>query len=165
MKQKQLTTGAAAAMLAIGLVILSLLLPSGGAAAESAADAEWTVMFYLCGSDLESKYSYATENLTEIANCWYPESLLPTVAEDYDVVLDQGIVSEPGTVNVVIQTGGCREWHAEELGMEVDPSALQRWSYHCYPDTEEEDGPEDGFILEDTAPLASMADAATLSYG
>lgn len=28
--------------------------------------AEWTVLFYFCGSDLESKYSYATGNLQEI---------------------------------------------------------------------------------------------------
>ena len=29
--------------------------------------AEWTIMFYMCGSDLESKYGYATGNLQEIA--------------------------------------------------------------------------------------------------
>jgi len=164
MKGKILMTGLAALLLAGWLA----LLPLAGAGAEDEAEdegeeAEWTVMLYLCGSDLESKYSYATGNLGEIAECWYPENLLSSVAEDYDVVLTDFTPSEPGTVNVVIQTGGCREWHAQELGMDVDPSVLQRWSYHCYPETEEEEGPENGFTLETSVPLASMADPETLT--
>lgn len=39
-----------------------------GAMAEPEEEAdEWTVMFYFCGSDLELKYIYATENLREVS--------------------------------------------------------------------------------------------------
>lgn len=38
---------------------------------------EWTVMFYLCGSDLESKYGYATGNLEEIKGVSYMASPRP----------------------------------------------------------------------------------------
>ncbi|MGX8705168.1 MAG: hypothetical protein ACSW8J_01185, partial [bacterium] len=31
---------------------------------------EWTVVFYLCGSVLESRHGCATENLREIASCY-----------------------------------------------------------------------------------------------
>ena len=46
---------------------------SGEALAETeGGEAEWTVLFYMCGSDLESKYSYATQNLAEIKGVKYP---------------------------------------------------------------------------------------------
>ena len=47
--------------------------------------AEWTVMIYLCGTDLESRWGMATYNLSEIAK------------------------TDPNdAVNVVIQTGGAK---------------------------------------------------------
>lgn len=46
-------------------------------------------MIYLCGTDLETQGSMATTNLMEIAQ---------TTPNDQ--------------VNVVIQTGGTRQWHA-----------------------------------------------------
>ena len=51
--------------------------------------AEWTVMVYLCGTDLESRFGMATYNLKEIAR---------TEAND--------------GVNVVIETGGAKSWEA-----------------------------------------------------
>ena len=53
------------------LAVIILAAAAAYAAAEStpadpeAERAEWTVMFYFCGSDLESKYSFASGNLPE----------------------------------------------------------------------------------------------------
>ena len=80
--------------------------------------AEWTVMFYLCGSDLESRHGFATGNLEEIAGC-VPYSSLSKIVSDYP----ENILSEEQLahmrVNVVVETGGSREWHTKDLGMEV----------------------------------------------
>ena len=44
--------------------------------------AEWTVMFYLCGSDLESRHGLATGNLEEILQC-YPYNTPGSVFAEY----------------------------------------------------------------------------------
>ena len=50
-------------------------------------DTEWAVYWYLCGSDLESNYGSATNDLAELMEVKLPES-----------------------VKVVIQTGGASVW-------------------------------------------------------
>ena len=74
-RRKKRRTGPA---ILLALACCILLIP--GSSAEDTAQAElpeWTVMFYFCGSDLESRYGYATENLKEIGNVRYPDSLMP----------------------------------------------------------------------------------------
>ncbi len=69
--------------------------------------AMWTVMIYLCGTDLESDGAMATANL---------EMISKTVPDS--------------NVNVVIQTGGTKAWNAEEAaGIDIAEDKLQRWSY------------------------------------
>ncbi len=51
------------------------------------ADDSVTVMVYMCGTDLESKYSMGTSDLVEMANA--------TIADN---------------VNIIVETGGCRKW-------------------------------------------------------
>ncbi len=104
------------------IVLLTALLPAFPAWAEAEKPAEWTVMYYLCGSDLESKHGYATENLEEISAC-EPYAVVHNLA--CWTVLDTPDTT-PENVNVVIETGGSREWHAGMLGMDIDPKALQR---------------------------------------
>ncbi len=89
---------------------------------------EWTVLIYMCGTDLETESQAATENLQEIADT-YPKD----------------------SVNVLIQTGGARKWHTEELGIEIDPKKTQRYAYD-----------EEGFSLVDELPLENMANPETL---
>lgn len=118
---------------------------------------EWTVVFYLCGSVLESRHSCATENLREIASCYmYAVSrnlLMIGRTETPDTT--------PSGVNVVIETGGSREWHAQELGMEIRPDRLQRWIFHPVEQiTLEGSGT---FELAEELPLNSMADPETLA--
>ncbi len=154
-----------AAVLILLSVVLLLCFPARPGLAESSAgeEAEWTVMFYFCGSDLESKYSFATGNLEEIGKCWYPDSSLRRISEELGIDLSNLDLSDPGKVNVVIETGGCKEWHAESVGMKIDPGKLQRWTYHCYPGKVSPEGEKDGFRLEESVPLASMASPLTLT--
>lgn len=59
-------------------------------AAEEKSDGSWAIYWYLCGSDLESEYGYATDDLNEMLG-----------------------VKLPDNVKVVIQTGGASEWQNE----------------------------------------------------
>ncbi|MBQ3372119.1 MAG: hypothetical protein IJG40_03170 [Oscillospiraceae bacterium] len=69
--------------------------------------AAWTVMIYLCGTDLESVGGMATENLKMIADT------VPNKA-----------------VNVLIQTGGAKSWQAEDaVGIDIAEDRLQRWTW------------------------------------
>ena len=69
--------------------------------------AAWTVMIYLCGTDLETGGGMATTNLKMIAN---------TVPNE--------------KVNVLIQTGGTESWQAkDEVGMDIASDRLQRWTW------------------------------------
>ena len=127
------------------------------AAPENAGEAEWTVMFYMCGSDLESRYSYATGNLEEIYSCEIPFAYSIALAAKYGNEVTQDMLPDPGKVNVIIETGGCKAWHAQRLGLDISNRKLQRWSFEQVA----EDG-SGGFHLEEELPLASMADPETL---
>ncbi len=67
---------------------------------------EWTVLFYLCGTDLETGGGMASINLKEI---------MQTVPD--------------GQVNFLMETGGTARWQADELGLDIDEDKLQRYSY------------------------------------
>ncbi len=140
----------------ITLIMMLCLVPTASAEPAEAED-EWTVLFYICGSDLESKYSYATGNLTEISHVEEPVNIIPDIIMDYEE--KSGILFErPGGVNVLVETGGAEQWHAQELGMHIRPDRLQTWRY------EAASGTENGtFALERESPLKSMADPDTLS--
>ena len=161
------------------LIILALLLLPFSAAFAHAEDAEldeWTVLFYFCGSDLESKYGYATGNLEEITLTYHPDNFAALSLERQGLTPDEDLYKQPGKVNVLIETGGSVAWHTEDedvaLGMNVDTSTLQRWSYNTYSmfesrgdglDGEDDDARVYGFELLQTLPLQSMADPGTLA--
>lgn len=60
----------------------------------------WTILMYLCGTDLETDGGFASINLQEM-----------TLAEGSD------------KVNVIIETGGTQQWAIDG----IDPGQLQRW--------------------------------------
>ena len=62
----------------------------------------WAVYWYICGSDLESEYGAATDDLYEMMDA-----------------------ELPGNVNVVIETGGAWEW----MNDFVDESCIERYLY------------------------------------
>ena len=130
------------------------------AAEEKEADLpEWTVMFYMCGSDLESRYKYASSNLMEIAMSHDIATIYQSQAERLG--MDNGTPAHE--VNVVLQTGGCKEWHVDEnevttTDTEVRTDVLQRWYYDPY-----EDSSTAVIRLKEELPLSSMSDPETLS--
>ncbi|MEI8200577.1 MAG: clostripain-related cysteine peptidase [Eubacteriales bacterium] len=66
----------------------------------TAPEAQWTVLLYMCGTDLESENGAATNNLLELQDVKYDDS-----------------------VNFIIQTGGTNTWKNDL----VDPGYLQRF--------------------------------------
>lgn len=79
------------------LCFLLLFVPSSFARQD-----EWTLMVYLCGSDLESEGGSASEDILEM--------------------LSAGVDAGAG-VNVIIETGGATQWWIDE----IDPTLNQRW--------------------------------------
>lgn len=152
--------------LLVVLALSAVLLFSVGALAEAQEEPdEWTVLFYVCGSNLESVYSYATTNLDEIAQVYYPNNVYPSMLEPEDTSSENYVKEQPGKVNVLIETGGSSKWHAQDLGMDIDPTFLQRWSYHPYysKDRKKATRLDEGFELMESLPLQSMADPQTLA--
>ena len=144
------------------LIVLALLfafiqVTSAEKAEETEETAEWTVLVYMCGSDLESRYSCATGNMEEIAGVVIPENNIRSLSSRED---NPGIstFSVPGKVNVLIETGGAKAWHAQELGMQIRTDALQIWRYNA-----PEEDVKGTFSLEAERSLASMANPDTLS--
>ena len=100
------------------------------APAKAAGGAKWNVLLYLCGTDLETFGGMATANLEMISKT--------TPVED---------------VNVLIETGGTRKWHAKDsIDLDIASDRLQRWHYGV-----------DGFTLVDEQEAASMARYSTLA--
>ena len=65
-------------------------------------DTEWAIYWYLCGSDLETEYGAATNDLIEMLSVELPEN-----------------------VQIVVQTGGAQIWQNELISADV----LQRYVY------------------------------------
>ena len=84
---------------------LAMILPAGAGVSMKADAAEetWVVYWYLCGSDLESNYGAATEDLMEMLD-----------------------VQLPDNVQVVIETGGASMWQNEMISADY----IQRYLYN-----------------------------------
>ena len=140
-------------------VLGCLAMPADFAKAEENDLPEWTVMFYMCGSDLESRYGYAGKNLMEIANSHDVATLYQDQAKK--LKMDNGVPSR--NVNVVLQTGGCSAWHNDEISektmdTEIRANVLQRWYYDPHEETSTAQ-----IRLKEEIPLVSMSDPETLS--
>ena len=101
-------------LLAVFLII-TLLVTSGCSASGSSAasattsDDTWTVLFYMCGTDLES------DSATEPGGSYNLREITKTTPTD--------------NVHFIVETGGCKEWHAKDLGLDISTDKLQRYSY------------------------------------
>ncbi len=156
------------------LIILMFLAALAGlaavpCAAEEAPDepgepekAEWTVMFYFCGSDLESKYGYATLNLKEMLRIMYPYDMKIYYGDQ--IPEEEDSLRDIGEVNVLIETGGAGEWHTGEAGFTASADNVQRWRIHYMPAFR--DGKMQycsGMELLETLPQQSMGRPETLT--
>ncbi|MBP8641151.1 MAG: hypothetical protein KBI01_09710 [Oscillospiraceae bacterium] len=70
--------------------------------ASHAEDTEWAIYWYLCGSDLETNYGAATDDLLELLDVKLPEN-----------------------VKIVIETGGASAWQNDMISAEY----LERYVY------------------------------------
>lgn len=141
--------------LALLAVLVGLAAVSANAETAEEPASEWTVLVYFCGSDLESKYSYATGNLKEIKEMNCPDSLIYIL--DPETEQPESVL---GKVNVLMETGGSTQWHAQEVGMDIRTDAVQRWEFRC---ASWDDIQGNRFELIETIPLASMCDPETLA--
>ena len=105
------------------LVLISGLVPMSAMAEEMPA---YTIMVYMCGTDLESEEGSATDDILEM--------------------LSAGLTPD-GPVQVVIETGGTKEWYLEE----VDADKNERWLVRG-----------DTLVLADEQDRQNMGDAGTL---
>ena len=126
--------------------------------AEPAQQSEWTVLFYFCGSDLESSHGFASENISAICECCYPKTVVKNLVKLISPETEVPETTITENVNVVIQTGGSEKWKNEITGLKISTKALQRWSYIVT-----ENLVEPHFHLEQELPLQSMADPETLA--
>ena len=164
LKEEEAMKKLAKILLSVWLMTLLANMPVWPGSALAENEAEWTVLFYMCGTDLESKYGYATENLTDISKCKGPqlindgwlEGTIDTSKLDISKLFEQ---IRGNSVNVLIETGGCKQWHAEALGMDISNSELQRWRYR-YSQGNKKPG---SFTLEQTLPGNNMGEPDTLS--
>ncbi|MGN0362397.1 MAG: clostripain-related cysteine peptidase [Bilifractor sp.] len=105
-------------------------------AGESGSDeAGWTMLVYLCGSDLESDGGMATLNLEEMCSA-----------------------SLPDNVNVIVETGGSSSWQNDV----VDPDVLGR--YRISDGSLEEVGSEDSASMGDPSTLADFIQWGVSEY-
>ncbi len=111
---------------------------------------EWTVLVYLCGSDLESNHGFASLDLEEIQMCKAPVAFADALNAAEGVAEKQ----PRNDVNLLIETGGSRQWHTEALDFSIASDSLQRWRY---------DYVGRSFSLEATLPLQNMAEPDTLA--
>ena len=103
-------------------------------ASQSGAD-EWAIYWYLCGSDLESNYGSATDDLLEMME-----------------------VDLPDNVKVIIQTGGAEEWQNDL----VSGDKMQRYVYDSEGMTLLEEGPTEN--MGDPETLSNFLAFATENY-
>ena len=69
------------------------------------SDDTWTVLFYMCGTDLES------DSATEPGGSYNLREITKTTPTD--------------NVHFIVETGGCKEWHAKDLGLDISTDKLQ----------------------------------------
>ena len=76
--------------------------PISSQGAALSGDTQWAIYWYLCGSDLESEYGAATDDLLELLDVKLPEN-----------------------VKIVIETGGTRQWQNDMMNADY----LERYVY------------------------------------
>ena len=114
-------------------------------------NAKYTVLVYMCGSNLESDYA----NQTHIDDGYYRMKWdgrgLATMDIDEIIAVD----NKPDDVNIVIETGGAYKWTSKKYGKygtySIKSNRIQR--HHVY---------NKKIHLDETLPNANMGESSTL---
>ena len=104
-------------------LLVCALLPVSGIAAKGT----FTLMIYLCGTDLESDGGAATYDLMEMVNAG---------------------ISQSGGLNVIVQTGGTKKWHADG----ITDREVERWELT-----------DEGIMFAESVGKADMGKQSTLA--
>ena len=84
---------------------------------EDVSLADWTIMIYMCGSDLESGYDSEEKIYT---------STDYLASGDIDEIINSG--TKPENVNVILQTGGAKRWRpTSSKGYGISSKNVERW--------------------------------------
>ena len=111
----------------------------------------YTVLIYMCGSNLESDYANQTSIYYE--GQYYEHDGIGLATSDINEILS--VSNQPNDINIVIETGGAKKWTNNTYGKygdySIDASKLQR--HHV----------KNGkIVLDDTLTYASMGKTSTL---
>lgn len=99
---------------------------------------KWTIMIYMCGSNLESGYGY---------DDYDPNDPLGYASSDIAEILS--VNNQPSDVNIIIETGGARNWKNTTIRPYKD--VLARWEVK-----------NKQLVYKDEADKASMGKTSTL---
>ena len=87
---------------------------------------QWTVLIYMCGSNLESEYANETQIYYE--GQYYEHDGVGLATADIMEIL--AVPNKPDDVNIVIETGGAREWTTRQYAnygtYDISSTRLQR---------------------------------------
>ena len=133
-------------------LIASVLATSCGASKNVYPTGEWTILMYMCGSNLESDYA----NQTIISDGYYTYRWNGMGLATLDISEVLHTKNKPNNVNVVIMTGGSSKWTKSKYGKygsyDIDAKKLQ--IHHVNKDNE--------LVLDKTLDYSSMGKSSTL---
>ena len=86
----------------------------------------WTILIYMCGSNLES--DYANKDQIYYQGQYYDIDGIGLATSDIKEIIS--VEDQPDDVNIVIETGGAKEWTNKQYGQygdySIDASRIQR---------------------------------------
>lgn len=112
----------------------------------------YTILIYMCGSNLESDYANKTTITDDYGNTYQHDGVGLATSDIKEIL---SVKNQPDNVNIVIETGGAKAWTNKSYGKygsyDIDSTKLQR--HHV----------EDGQIyLDQSLTYASMGNTSTL---
>ena len=112
---------------------------------------KYTVLIYMCGSNLESEYANQTSIFYE-GQTYQLDGIGMATADILEIL---SVKNQPNDVNIVIQTGGAKSWTNKTFGKygdyDINANKLQR--HHVA---------NNKIVLDETLNYASMGESSTL---
>ena len=114
---------------------------------------QWTVLIYMCGSNLESDYANVTTIVDPTTGQRYQHDGIGLAVADIMEIL--AVPNKPDDINIVIETGGANEWTTTEYA--------NYGSYNIKSDKLQRHHVENNkIVLDGELSYASMGQASTL---